>query len=137
ILDAMEGLNIRLEQEKGIRLAVRIGIHTGLVVVGEIGQGASQEHLALGERPNIASRIEGLARPDTVAISAATYQLVQGYFVCDELGLHSLQGVTESQQVYRVVSTSGAQSRLEVGVARGLTLLVGRESEITLLLQRW
>ena len=86
MLDAMGGLNVRLEQEKGIRLAVRIGVHTGLVVVGEIGQGASQENLALGETPNIASRIEGVAEPDTVAISAATYQLVQGYFICDDLG---------------------------------------------------
>jgi class 3 adenylate cyclase len=103
ILEAIGGLNASLVQEKGIRLAVRIGIHTGLVVVGEIGQGASQEHLALGETPNIAARIEGIAEPDTVAISDATYQLVQGYFNCEELGLHPLKGVDESQQVYRVV----------------------------------
>ncbi len=81
IVEAMQGLNARLEQEKGIRLAVRIGIHTGLVVVGEIGKGASQEHLALGATPNLASRIEGVAEPDTLAISAATNRLVQGYFV--------------------------------------------------------
>jgi class 3 adenylate cyclase len=64
-----------------MRLAVRIGIHTGLVVVGEIGAEGRQEHLALGETPNIASRIEGVAEPDTIAISAATWQLIQGYFV--------------------------------------------------------
>ncbi len=137
ILAAMHGLNTRLEQEKGIRLAVRIGIHTGLVVVGEIGQGASQEHLALGEAPNIASRIEGIAEPDTVAVSDATYQLVQGYFVCQDLGQHRLKGVDDSQQVYRVERESDAQSRLDVAAIRGLTPLVGRESETTLLLERW
>jgi class 3 adenylate cyclase len=92
ILAAMQELNARLEQEKGIILAVRIGIHTGLVVVGEVGQGTRQEHLALGETPNVASRIEGLAEPDTVAISAATYQLVQGYFVCDDPRLNTACG---------------------------------------------
>ncbi len=96
-----------------------------------------QEHLALGETPNVASRIEGIAEPDTVAISDATYQLVQGYFVCEDLGQHTLKGVDNSQQVYCVVSASGAQSRLDVGVTTGLTPLVGRESEVTLLFERW
>jgi predicted AAA+ superfamily ATPase len=137
ILEALQELNARLEQEKGMRLAVRIGMHTGLVVVGEIGQGASQEHLALGETPNIASRIEGMAQPDTIAISAATSQLVRGYFVCEDLGQHTLKGVDEPQQVYRVVGVSGAQSRLDVFATRGLTPLVGRESEVTLLFERW
>ncbi len=137
ILEAMGGLNARLEQEKGIRLAVRIGIHTGLVVIGEIGKGVSQEHLALGETPNLASRIEGMAQPDTVMISDATYQLVEGYFVCEDLGHHVLKGVADSQQVYRVVGASGTQSRLEVGVTKGLTPLVGREQEVGLLLERW
>ncbi len=137
ILDAMGGLNDRLEQEKGIRLAVRIGIHTGLVVIGEIGKGASQEHLALGETPNIASRIEGMAESNTVAISDATYRLIQGYFTCEDLGQHALKGVDEPQQVYRVVGASGAQSRLDVGVTRGMTPLVGREQETGLLVERW
>ena len=137
ILEAMGGLNTRLEQEKGIRLAARIGIHTGLVVVGEIGKGASQELLALGETPNIASRVEGIAEPGTVAISASTYQLIRGYFDCEDLGQHELKGVDEPQQVYRVVRTSGAQSRLDVATTRGLTPLVGREQEVGLLLERW
>ena len=67
-------------------LQVRIGIHTGLVVVGEIGGGAKHEQLALGETPNIAARIQGRAEPDTVAISAATYRLVEGLFECQALG---------------------------------------------------
>jgi class 3 adenylate cyclase len=75
----MGALNTRLTREKGMQLALRMGIHTGLVVVGAMGGGGRQEQLALGETPNIASRIQGLAAPDTVAISDATYRLVQGY----------------------------------------------------------
>src|SRR5712692_3263825 len=72
MLDAMQTLNTHLEQRHGVRVAVRLGIHTGLVVVGEVGSGSRQENLALGETPNMAARIQGLATPDTVVISAAT-----------------------------------------------------------------
>src|SRR5712664_1149093 len=70
LLDAMETLNTRLEQTKGIRLAVRIGIHTGPVVVGTMGSGGRYEQLALGETPNLAARLQNLAALDTVAISS-------------------------------------------------------------------
>ena len=76
ILAAMEDLNTRLQREKGIQLGVRVGIHTGLVVVGEMGGGGRYESLALGTVPNVCSRIEGLTAPNTIAISEATYRLV-------------------------------------------------------------
>jgi class 3 adenylate cyclase len=82
MLAAMGDLNSRLQQEKGVQLAIRVGVHTGLVVVGEMGGQGRQEQLALGEVPNIASRIEGLAAPNTIAVSEATYRLIQGYFEC-------------------------------------------------------
>jgi class 3 adenylate cyclase len=75
MLTAMQALNTHLEQDKDIRLAIRLGIHTGLVVVGDIGAAGRQEQLALGETPNIAARLQGLAEPDTVVISEATAQL--------------------------------------------------------------
>src|SRR5262249_26601329 len=134
---AMGELNARLEPLKGVRLAVRIGLHTGLVVVGEMGGGSRQESLALGETPNGAARIQGLAMPDTVAVSAATFRLVRGYFTAQDLGAHTLKGVTAAMQVYRILGESAAQSRLDVAGATGLTPLVGRESEVTLLLERW
>jgi class 3 adenylate cyclase/predicted ATPase len=137
IINAVGVLNTRLKQDKGIPLAVRLGIHTGLVVVGTMGSAGRQEHLALGDVPNVASRLQGLAAPNTVAVSAATYRLVQGYFDCDALGEQPLRGVAEPVAVYRVRGESGAQSRLEVASTRGLTPLVGRESEVTLLLERW
>jgi class 3 adenylate cyclase/predicted ATPase len=137
ILDAMGNLNTHLQQAKSIPLALRLGIHTGLVVVGDMGGPGRQEQLALGEVPNIASRIEGLAEANTVAISEASYRLVQGYFDCEALGKQTLRGVTNPVQVYRVLQESGARGRLDVAVTRGLTPLVGRESEVTLLLERW
>jgi len=137
ILDAMGDLHQRLQQAKGIQLAIRIGIHTGLVVVGSMGEAGRQEQLALGEVPNIASRIEGLAEPNTVAISEATYRLIQGYFACQDLGAQPLRGVPEPVRVYQVLGESGATSRLDVAQPRGLTPLVGREQEVGLLLERW
>jgi class 3 adenylate cyclase/predicted ATPase len=137
IVETIGALNNRLERDKGIHLTVRLGIHTGLVVVGEMGSQGRQEQLALGEVPNVCARIQGLAEPNTVAISAATYRLVQGYFECQELGAQALRGVTESMRVYQVLGESGAQNRLDIVSAHGLTPLVGREQEVGLLLERW
>jgi AAA ATPase domain len=106
-------------------------------VVGAMGGQGRQEHLALGEVPNITSRIEGLAAPQTMAISDATYRLIQGYFVCQDLGAQTLRGVAEPLHVYRVFQDSGARGRLDVAQTRGLTPLVGRESEVALLQERW
>ena len=130
-------LPTRFPHAHGRTLAVRLGIHTGLVVIGAMGDQGRHEHLALGETPNIAARIQGLAQPNTVAISAATSRLVQGYFACQDLGAHALRGVPEAMRLYHVLGESGATSRLDVAQPRGLTPLVGRESEVTLLLERW
>ena len=137
MLEALEQLNTRLAQERGIRLAVRLGIHTGLVVVGEMGAGARYEQLALGETPNLAARLQGLAAPDTVVISATTYRLVQGFFACHDLGSQTLKGSPTPVLVYHVLGESGVQSRLETAGPSGLTPLVGREPEVALLQERW
>src|SRR5713101_3115066 len=137
MVEAMEALNARLAQHSGVQLAVRIGIHTGVVVVGEMGGGSRQEQLAMGETPNVAARLEGLAAPDTVVISPATLRLVQGYFTCHDLGAHPLKGLAAPLQVYCILGESAAQSRLDVAGATGLTPLVGRDAEVALLLERW
>ena len=137
MLTAMETLNTRLERDKGLRLAVRVGIHTGLVVVGEMGGSGRQEQLALGDTPNVAARLQGLAAPDTVLISAATHRLVQGYFTAAALDPQVLKGVAAPVSVYRILGVSAAQSRLDVAAAAGLTPLVGREPDVALILGRW
>jgi class 3 adenylate cyclase/predicted ATPase len=137
IVAAMEALNAQLAPRHGVRIAVRIGIHTGLVVVGAMGGGDRQEQLALGDTPNMAARLQGLAAPDTVVLSETTFRLVQGYYTHQDLGTHRLKGVTAPVPVYRMLGESGVQSRLEAVVPSRLTPLVGREEEVALLQQRW
>ena len=137
ILDAMGDLNKGLQQTKDIQLGVRLGIHTGLVVVGEMGGQGRQEQLALGEVPNLAARLQGLATPNTVVVSHATHRLIEGYFTWEALGEQTLRGVSQPLNVYQVLGESGNYSRLDVAQIRGLTPLVGREQEVGLLLERW
>jgi len=136
IVQDMENLNFQLEQDNGIRLAVRIGIHTGPVVIGEVGSGDRQENLALGETPNIAARLEGLAAPNTVVISDDSRRLVAGAFEYDELGTPKLKGVSESIRVFRVRGHSTVASRFEATTTT-LTPMVGREIEVALLMRCW
>src|SRR4029453_12996532 len=102
MLAAMGTLNTRLVQDTGVRLTVRLGIHTGLVVVGEMGSGDRHEHLALGDTPNLAARLQGLAAPDTVVISEATARVVQGYFTCQARGTQTLKGMDTPVRVLQV-----------------------------------
>jgi TOMM system kinase/cyclase fusion protein len=137
MIEAVGQLNTRLAQERGVQLAIRLGIHTGLVVVGEVGDSTRQEQLALGETPNLAARLQGLAAPNTLVISAATFHLLGGFFACQPLGTPLLKGQAQPFAVYRVLYESMARSRLEAVGAAGLTPLVGREQEVRLLLERW
>src|SRR5499426_3154708 len=137
MLDALGQLNTRLEQERGVHLAARLGIHTGLVVVGEMGGGTRQEQLALGETPNLAARLQGIAAPNTLVISATTVPLLSGFFRCQSLGTPALKGFAEPLEVYQVLHESMARSRLDAAGSTGLTPLVGREPEVALLLERW
>jgi class 3 adenylate cyclase/predicted ATPase len=137
MVEALGQLNVRLQQDRGVELAVRLGIHTGLVVVGEVGGGARQEQLALGETPNLAARLQGIAAPNTVVISAATVPLLGGFFACQSLGTPSLKGLAQPLAVYRVLYESTARSRLEAAGSTSLTPLVGREQEVGLLRERW
>ena len=95
MVEAMGQLNGRLERERGVQLAVRLGIHTGLVVVGDVGAGTRQEQLALGETPNLAARLQGLAASNTVVISAATLQLLGGFFAYQSLGTPLIKGFSQ------------------------------------------
>jgi TOMM system kinase/cyclase fusion protein len=137
MIEALEQLNTRLAQERGVQLAVRLGIHTGLVVVGDVGSGTRQEQLALGETPNVAARLQSLATPNTLVVSAATFPLLGGFFACQPLGTRPVKGLAQPLAVYRVLYESMARSRLEAVGSAGLTPLVGREQESGLLQERW
>jgi class 3 adenylate cyclase len=137
IIQGVGQLNSRLARGRGVQLAVRLGIHTGLVVVGEMGGGDRHEQLALGATPNLAARLQGIAAPNTLVISAATLPRLGGFFVCQSLGTSLLKGFAQPLEVYQVLYESMARSRLEAAGSAGLTPLVGREQEIGLLLERW
>src|SRR5215831_19267806 len=137
IVEAMGTLNSRLEAEYGVALAVRLGIHTGPVVVGEMGSGGRHEHLALGETPNIAARLEGLAAPNTVVISAVTAQLVQRAFVLEELGIQALKGIAEPMGVWRVVGPLETLREAATPAPEDVRPLVGRGEEVGLIVRRW
>ena len=138
VLDELEELNIGLREVHGISLRVRIGVHTGIVVAGEMGVGETRERMAIvGETPHIAARLESIAAPQTVLISDDTRDLVEGYFVTESLGGQRLKGVSRPIEVHRVVRATGAVGRLEVVGERRLTPLVGRDHELARLAQAW
>jgi class 3 adenylate cyclase/predicted ATPase len=137
MVEALGQLNTRLSQERRVQLAVRLGVHTGLVVVGDVGGGSRQEQLALGETPNVAARLQGIAAPNTLVVSAATLQLLGGFFTSQAVGTTVLKGLAQPVEVYQVLHESMARSRLEAAGGARLTPLVGREQEIGLLLERW
>ncbi len=141
ILSELPALNAtvreRVEAMRDRAVEVRIGVHTGLAIVGELGEGSERELQALGDTLNRAARLQGLAKPDTVVISEATRRLSSGVFMLEDLGPTSLKGITQPVPVYRVLRATGVQSRLELAAATGLTPLVGREQEVGLLLDRW
>jgi class 3 adenylate cyclase/predicted ATPase len=118
-------------------LRVRLGIATGLAVVGDlIGEGAAQERGVVGETPNLAARLQGLAAPNTLVIGAATRRQIGGLFDLEDLGPQVLSGFAEPQSAWRVLAESGMLSRFEA-LRSGETPLVGREEEVELLVRRW
>ena len=119
-------------------LQTRVGIATGLVVVGDlIGSGASQEQAIVGETPNLAARLQTMAEPNSVIIAESTRRLLGNLFELQDLEAKDLRGITEPVQAWVALRASSAKGRFEALRATGLTALVGREDELELLLQRW
>jgi predicted ATPase/class 3 adenylate cyclase len=119
-------------------LQTRVGIATGLVVVGDlIGSGASQEQAIVGETPNLAARLQGIAEPNTVVIGEGTRRLLGNLFELEDLGAKDLKGIAGPVRAFAALRASSAEGRFEALHASGLTDLVGREEELELLLRRW
>jgi class 3 adenylate cyclase len=122
----------------GSPLQARVGIATGLVVVGDlVGEGAAQEQAVVGETPNLAARLQVMAEPGSVVIDSTTRRLLGGTFEYADLGIHRPKGFAAPVRAWRVLGSSRAEGRFEARQAASLTPLVGREHELGLLLDRW
>jgi predicted ATPase/class 3 adenylate cyclase len=127
----------KLTTAAGVPLQVRIGISTGLVVVGDlIGGGPTQEHAVVGDTPNLAARLQTLAEPGTVVISSSTHRLTGGLFDYRDLGAVALKGFAEKVPAWQALGTSAAENRFEA-LRASTTPLFGRSEEVELLLRRW
>ncbi len=130
LLDAVAAMQLPV----AVRLQVRIGIATGLVVVGElIGEGAAQERVAVGDTLNLAARIQAATSPDTLAVGDLTHSLAGAAFDYEDLGPHEFKGISGPTRLWRVTGESQARGRFDSRVVKGLTPLVGRAEELGLL----
>lgn len=126
-----------LQPRPGLRLQVRIGIATGPIVIGDlVSAGANIEKVAVGQTPNLAARLQGLAAPNTVVISPHTYRMLGQRFECREIGVHTLKGISEPVLVREVIRQRVRQSRFAAAHGMSVMPLVGRREEMALLEQR-
>jgi len=130
----LEALREDVRRAHAVDFRVRIGINTGLVVVGAIGKDLRMDYTALGDTTNLAARLLNIAQPGQIALSRPTYRLTEGYFVFDDLGDFQVKGKTEPVRAYAPTGELAGRTRLEVSKERGLTPLVGRAAELDRLL---
>jgi class 3 adenylate cyclase/predicted ATPase len=133
LIDAVGRLEVA-----SVKLQARVGIATGLVVVGDlVGEGSAQEQSVVGETPNLAARLQALAEPETVVIAASTRRLVGNLFEYRDLGAVEVKGIARPVLAWRVLRPSAVASRFEALHGSALAPLIGRDEEIDLLLRRW
>jgi class 3 adenylate cyclase/tetratricopeptide (TPR) repeat protein len=133
IQETLSGYSEQLKRDRGLELQLRLGLNTGLVVVGRIGDDLRMDYTAVGDTTHLASRVQALAEPGTILITEGTHRLVEGYVQTESLGPVSVKGRSERVRVYRVIGRRRGRTRLEVSVERGLTELVGRGRELAVL----
>jgi len=138
IVDAMAQLNAAVRRPPGVELAVRIGIATGPVIVGDqIGEGTASETAVVGETPNLAARLQALAQPNQILVSAATRAMLGDHFDLADLGAYELKGFAEPVPAWRVLSARDVESRFAATRTGSAAPLVGRQEEMGLLLRAW
>lgn len=138
IMTELDRLRTSLEWDKGITLNVRMGLDTGIVVMGSVNSsGELTETLALGEAPQIATQLLVLAEPYRMLTTEATYRLTEGYFSFEALGIHEFDERAQMLAVFQVMAENPAPNRFAVAIQFGLTPLVGREKELNLIMQNW
>jgi class 3 adenylate cyclase/predicted ATPase len=137
ILARVEALNRTFQPELGRELGVRLGLHTGTVVVEDVKDEGLRTPMATGETPNIAARVQALAPRNGAVLTADTHRLVAPYFQCEDLGPHRLKGLARPVHLYRLVGESNVATRLEAAAQAGFTPLVGRQNELAWLRESW
>ena len=126
IQKAIRGYGVIISREYGVDFKMRIGLNSGLVVVGSIGDDLRMDYTAVGDTTNLAARMESMARPDTVLISGNTHRLVRDFFEFKSLGEEAVKGKEKPQEAFELIKTGAAETRIDASVARGLTGFVGR-----------
>ena len=138
IIAAMADLNAAVPRPPGVELAVRIGIATGPVIVGDqIGKGTASETAVIGETPNLAARLQALAEPNQIVVGASTRAMLGDLFELQDLGAHELKGFAEPVPAWRVLSAHETESRFAARQTGKSMPLVGRQAEMELLLRAW
>ncbi len=138
IVDAMAELNAAIRRPRAVELAVRIGIATGPVIVGDqVGEGTASETAVVGETPNLAARLQALAQPNQIVVSSATRAMLGGHFELEDLGAYELKGFAEPVPAWRVLSARDVESRFAATRTGSAAPLVGRQEEMGLLLRAW
>jgi class 3 adenylate cyclase len=138
IVDSVRGVHASPGHEQASGLSVRVGIATGEVVVGDlVGEGVSERWAVIGETPNLAARLQSIAEPNSVVISASTQRLAGGAFDYVNLGMRELKGIATSMEVWSVTGKRATASRFDAVHGRTLTPMVGREPELALIDRRW
>ena len=138
VVEAIRALDADIGAEKGVRLEVRAGIASGLVVVGDlIGEGASEERAVVGETPNLAARMQGLADSNSVVVDPAAYRLAGAAFETRDLGLKEVKGSPEPIRAWQILAPHNTQSRFDTALKARLSPLVGRTEELNQLRERW
>jgi class 3 adenylate cyclase len=138
IVEVMAELNAAVPRPPGVELAVRIGIASGPVIVGDqIGEGTASETAVVGETPNLAARLQALAEPNQIVVSASTRAMLGDHFDLEDLGAYELKGFADPVQAWRVLAARDVESRFAATRTGNSAPLVGRQEEMGLLLRAW
>ena len=137
IQKAMDEYGQKIERDCNIEFKLRIGLNSGPVIVGAIGDDLRMDYTAVGDTTNLAMRMESMAEPGAVQISETTYRLVEAYFDCEDLGSGLIKGKEEPQRAFRLIKPSEVQTRIEASISKGLVRFVGRKNSMIAIQNAW
>jgi class 3 adenylate cyclase len=137
LLEEIAEFNRRLEESHGVGGEAWVGIHSGPAILQESGAGTAASLSMMGEARNVAVRLQSASQSQAVVITGATHRLTAGYYDCEGLGVQQIRGTPEPQEIFRVIGEGAARNRIDVAAPKGLTPLVGRDTELALLIDLW